>query len=187
MSAKSTFTRAKAALNKKELVKGRSMKRIVLKAIKEKLMRVIYPYERAERNTTNWSARERRCKPESKTVMKSLQLVCSCRFITSTFQPQNLLCSPSIDEPIENDLLPEKALPDTSPSDLTKLFFQMKFRQPIRTPLTIKTSNMKFCWSIRKLQAMKSWVMNLRRPMNDLSKMNNWKTVMPLPLRMWLR
>jgi len=53
MSAESTFTRAKAALNKKELVKGRSMKRIVLKAIKEKLMRVIYPYERAERNTTN--------------------------------------------------------------------------------------------------------------------------------------
>jgi hypothetical protein len=40
----------KAALNKKKLLKGRSMKRIVLRAIKEKLMRVIYPHERAERN-----------------------------------------------------------------------------------------------------------------------------------------
>jgi hypothetical protein len=116
MSAKSTFTRAKAALNKKELVKGRSMKRIVLKAIKEKLMRVIYPYERAERNTTNWSARERRCKPESKTVMKSSQLICPCRFITLTFYPQNLFCFPSIDEPMENDLSPEKALPETDAS-----------------------------------------------------------------------
>jgi hypothetical protein len=51
MSAKSTFPRAKAALDKKELMKSRSMKRIVLKkAIKEKLMSVIYPHGRAERS-----------------------------------------------------------------------------------------------------------------------------------------
>jgi hypothetical protein len=62
MPAKSTLTRARAALNKKKLLKGRSMKRIVLKAIKEKLMRVIYPHERESRETkSNWWARERRC------------------------------------------------------------------------------------------------------------------------------
>ena len=116
MSAESTFTRAKAALDKKKLMKGRSMKRIALKAIKEKLMRVIYPTRESRETETNWSAGERRCKPESKIVMKLSQLVCPCRFITSTFQPQNLLCSPSIDEPMENDLAPEKALPGTAAS-----------------------------------------------------------------------